>query len=287
MMRSLAVGVGAAVLVLATPASALQADPGRQLGFVRNGSIWLSAPNGQRAHVVVRRKSPYSYLEPAWSRGGTLAVTQYEETESHGYSRIAVIRAKRRRLFIGVGTFSGSPTWSPNGKLIAFVNYNYGTPPGGTLSIANLATRAVVPLGGGGGSPDDIDDEPAWSPAGRTIAFTRPEFDDSGNYVTRHLFVIGANGKGLRELTPSPAFNPSWSPDGRSIVFDNERAIYVIAADGTGQRRLTTSGTNSEPAWSPDGRRIAFQRGTAVWVMNADGTNAHRILRNAAQPAWD
>jgi TolB protein len=72
-------------------------------------------------------------------------------------------------------------------------------------------------------------------------------------------------------------------------------AIYVIRADGTGQRRLTGQGAyeDSGPAWSPDGRRIAFGRRTAAgWrlqVIAADGSGRRAITRRQAladAPAW-
>jgi hypothetical protein len=57
--------------------------------------------------------------------------------------------------------------------------------------------------------------------------------------------------------------NPAWSPDGRRIAFlslnveDFDFEIYVMNANGSGQRRLTrVSGFDTAPSWSPDGRRV-------------------------------
>src|SRR5262249_49990592 len=88
---------------------------------------------------------------------------------------------------------------------------------------------------------------------------------------------------------------PAWSPDGREIAFARSRTdagnypgqtgpaqIYVVNADGTDVRRLTSAGDNDSPAWSPDGKRIAFDRGPCcvandVYVMDADGRHQHRL----------
>jgi Tol biopolymer transport system component len=87
---------------------------------------------------------------------------------------------------------------------------------------------------------------------------------------------------------------------------DNE--LYVMNADGSGQRRLTRhaalgGGYSTNPVWSPDGRKLVFvkrvERGGApcspvscdyeIYVMNADGTGLRRLTRNAvpdSTPAW-
>jgi Tol biopolymer transport system component len=97
---------------------------------------------------------------------------------------------------------------------------------------------------------------------------------------------------------------PRYSPDGRLIAFESTRdgplEIYIMNADGSGVRRLTTTGVagvhgNSSPAWSPGGDRIAYQTTRNpgaffdVHVINVDGTGDVRITSNEAEeslPAW-
>ena len=90
---------------------------------------------------------------------------------------------------------------------------------------------------------------------------------------------------------------PAYSPDGTKIAFASAREgsldVYVMDADGSGTRPLTTGpGNESEPAWSPDGAQIAYQNdlnGDHVFVMQADGTGSRRLTTDLApeiEPAW-
>lgn len=124
-----------------------------------------------------------------------------------------------------------------------------------------------------------------------------------GDYA---VYEMDADGAGQRRLTGAEGdeppqsdrvffqLEPDWSPDGTRIAFSSQREgsfdIHVMAADGTGTRRLTqTKGNDTSPTWSPDGERIAFARDGDVYVMKADGSEARRISDVTAEegePAW-
>ena len=78
------------------------------------------------------------------------------------------------------------------------------------------------------------------------------------------------DGSQRRQLTKlgGVAQAPSWSPDGRRIVFSanvDERRfdIYTVGADGKDVRLVTSGEDSFEPAWSPDGKTIAFSEAGA------------------------
>ena len=92
------------------------------------------------------------------------------------------------------------------------------------------------------------------------IAFTR-----NGD-----IYTVRPDGSGVRRLTftataTADGLNawPAWSPDGRLIAYASRVSgswdVWLMSADGSGKRRITTSAANeTEPTWSPDGRWLAF-----------------------------
>ena len=177
--------------------------------------------------------------------------------------------------------FDSVPTWSPDGRRIAFGSDRDGNRE---IYVMNADGSGVTRLT----DNDAIDSGPAWSPDGRRIAFSSTR---DGSF---EVYVMNADGSGVTRLTDNDAFDwhPAWSPDGRHIAFDSDRdgnwEIYVMNADGSGVTRLTYNGAaDGSPAWSPDGQRIAFGTGRhgkyEIYVMNADGSGATRLTYNGAR----
>ncbi|WP_127573075.1 DUF11 domain-containing protein [Georgenia faecalis] len=147
-------------------------------------------------------------------------------------------------------------------------------------------------------APGDVDDEPAWSPAGDQIAFVRTNYSTSVVVPPQIHLLDLATGAVRSALADPPvgdiyytASSPSWSPDGARIVFvdgldgdwgtltvlDVETGTdHVLAPEG-GEFCFPDSGgcvdefTGSTPAWSPDGSRVVYDRYGELWLLTLDG----------------
>jgi Tol biopolymer transport system component len=114
--------------------------------------------------------------------------------------------------------------------------------------------------------------------------------------------VMDADGSDRRALTAGNW--PSWSPDGKRIVYtvysgSEVGRLYVMDADGSGRhwlggsliRRLSGFADGEEPAWSPEGERIAFSSSVGmdnaeIFVMNPDGSEWRRLTDIPGADHW-
>ena len=170
--------------------------------------------------------------------------------------------------------------WSPDGKHLLFTR------------IASTGARIYVvdPDGGNLAQLSTFESRmPHWSPDGKQIAFSMRDTSDS----FWEIAVMNADGSNVRTLTntQSDNDNPDWAPDGTRLVYAGWREgrprLFVINADGTGDRLLTTDVPpnhlgDAYPAWSRDGNVIAFTRDfdtpdhtsytSALYTIRPDGT---------------
>ena len=170
---------------------------------------------------------------------------------------------------------------------------------------------------------DFPDTDPSWSPDGKRIIFVS---DRNKNIAAEEppimvgdaiivgdmrkrpqIYVMDTDGKNQHRLSNEfvAEWDPSWSPDGKRIVFTSSGAmdvagghwrVYVMDADGGNKQNLSNEGEDDYyPAWSPDGTRITFVsirdgRGNQdIYVMNADGSDQQRLTVNPDhewEPSW-
>lgn len=136
-----------------------------------------------------------------------------------------------------------SPTWSPDGKQIAFVSDRNGELQ---IYVMNSDGSNLRRITSGGYSTD-----PSWSPNidVNKIAFVRVEGAEA------NIYTINTDGSDEQRLTSGSGRNenPSWSPDGHYIAFSSTRNgaenIYIMYFNGGNQRLLTKGGGKSFPTW--------------------------------------
>lgn len=130
---------------------------------------------------------------------------------------------------------------------------------------------------------------PAWSPDGSWLVVSRSA--PTAGTADRDLWVIGVDG-GEAQLTSGAGRDdaPSWSPDGTQIAFERDGAIWIVAADGTDPRALVgAGGFERSPRFSPDGSLLAFERNGGVFTIATDGGAERRVSPPqlwSLGPAW-
>jgi TolB protein len=145
------------------------------------------------------------------------------------------------------------PTWSPDGKHIAFVSDQDGQREVYVMNIDGGEWRNLTQ------NPAE-DFSPVWSPDGTRIAFVS---DRTRNY---EIFVMDAyTGDAVRNVSLNRAeeWSPVWSPDSNHLTFISDETgsyqVYLLTLDNRRIRNLTRHNSSDfSPAWSPDGKHIAF-----------------------------
>jgi WD40-like Beta Propeller Repeat len=145
-------------------------------------------------------------------------------------------------------------------------------------SPVEVVSTAVIG-GGGGGTLWG----PAWSPDGTRIAFAWKGPEAIPKAAQERLFTVNVDGSGLHRLA-SGGTSPVWSPDGTQLVVQRGSSMYVMDADGTNARLLTSlQGDHPRPSWSPDGSMIAFDWSGDIYVIHPDGTGLAQVTNTPGE----
>lgn len=142
-----------------------------------------------------------------------------------------------------------SPAWNPKtGSQIAWVSGRTDLPQIYTMESDGTNVQRITDQG--------YAVSPSWSPNGQFLLFSWIRHYGPGAPGAEDIYIMDIASKQFVQLTHDGGRNdfPSWSPDGRHIVFQSSRSgseqIWTMLADGTNQKPLTVSGSNTQPNWS-------------------------------------
>jgi len=269
----------------------------KEAGNPTTFTVMTMAPDGSDLRTVGAPSST-SIVHVVWGPDGRFTFDSDRTRPNQVFSMDAA-GGDVRALSVGPHGH-GWPAVSRDGSTVAFDDWigppDFGillTRADGSQSKPRTLTTSPDPAKGG-------DTQPAFSPDGKRVAFQRwiatNPLDPKA--VIAAIFVVGIDGKGLKQLTPydMEAGLPRWSPDGSKILFTDHADtmtasqsanLWTVRPDGSGLAQLTreTGGNFAiEGSWSPDGSAIVFHSWfgsdpfTAIRVMKADGSEATSVL---------
>ena len=185
---------------------------------------------------------------PAWSSDGTKIA--FSSSMGTGLSEIFIADssgASPRRLT--TGKTDVSPVFNPRTNAqIAFVSGRTGLPQIYIMDADGSNVQRMTDQG--------YAVSPAWSPNGLLLAFSWVRRYGPGVLGGADIYLMDIASRQIVQLTHDAGRNdfPSWSPDGRHIVFESKRTgteqIWSVLADGTHLQQLTRVGSNTQPNWS-------------------------------------
>ncbi len=192
---------------------------------------------------------------------------------------------KDLRRLTNYGTYTAEGVLSPDGKRIVFTSLKGGDLDIYTMNVDGTDVRQLTTAPG-------YDGGPWWSPDGTKIVYRAWHPTDTaelrsyrellGQRMIRpnrmELFVMNADGSEQRQITQlgGANFGPSWTPDGRRIIFSsnhkNPRSrnfdLYIVGLDGSGLTQVTTNPEfDGFPMFSPDGKQL-------IWASNRAGAKS-------------
>ena len=225
---------------------------GKHIVFFAAGEIAVMDADGGNKRILTNNDRNSTTWEPSWSPDGRWIVCSSEKFNEFTEIHVMDADGKNRRNLTGNAAYNADPSWLPDGKRIVFASGRDGN-------------GEIYVMDADGKNPRNLtqnathEADPSWSPDGKRIVFTSirdGHVDAEWGLPTSEIYVMDADGKNQRRLTNNPHddYSPSWSPDGRRIVFTSRRdgngEIYVMDADGSNLRNLTNHPDDDyHPAW--------------------------------------
>jgi Tol biopolymer transport system component len=267
--------------------------PGERISYAVRGAadaegikVWY--PN-RKVETIVKG----SVRHPSWSADGSQVV--YERILKPASTEHLVPTVSRDPEFDLVLS-EPFPSFSPDGRQLLYSAYGGNGVNAGdtTIKIMNADGSAVKTFFRRDGftSYDSV-----WSPSGDVIAFCLGRYFRAPGSPGGQIVLINPDGAGLRVLADDGVNNgfPSWSPDGKRIVYRRAKQLAIVnVADGSKVTLTDGSHYDNFPQWSPKGDVIMFtsdreDKQFSLYTMRPDGSDIRRLTKGTridAHSVW-
>jgi eukaryotic-like serine/threonine-protein kinase len=226
---------------------------GSRIVYERDRVIWTAAVDGSAARRVDGVQQRFYNMPggPAFSPDGRSIAYFLPESGPLGDLWIIDAAGGTPRRATSDLCEGGWPVWTNDGQSIIFSSARAGSR---TLWQLRAAGGTPVPVTTGAGE----DDQPEIAADGRHLAYS-----NTRSYWELRIRDLATNRERALFSRPIPVLFPTFSPDGRRILFfgyaDYAVAIFTVGSDGSDLRQLTSGReVNHEPRWGPDGKFIYF-----------------------------
>lgn len=302
-MKRLLIACLALTFIVAVPAAENPPTGAYTVGFASFGpsrtDLFIARGDGGGARPLLSES--WNNYNAALSHDGKWVTFTSEREGSADIYRMR-IDGSERRLLVGGPSFDDQAAPSPDGRQLAFVSDRGGQPD---IWVMNLKTRALTNVTRHAGG----DFRPSWSPDGQWLAFSsdRDSADPRLSFSILHstaIYVVRPDGSGLRRIGKTGEFegSPSWSRDGKTVVFyacdianvnnivhpKRLRGITQLISIhiASGARTVLTEGPGEKtsPHWLED-KKLAFISGGPEGGLSL--MTGETVLRGeVSSPSW-
>ena len=237
-------------------------------------AVTFGAPEGRFIDIFslqsqeTRRIAHPSCLEMSWSPDGSYIACVDAANDRVPFTSLYLLPSSGGEPITVTDRTSRewSPSWSPDGRRLFFVSNR-----GGSMDLWQQRIGDEGPVG----APEPLTvgvgmRRAAFSPDGTKLAYSRGQLvsnvwripilgDRAASWEDAEQITTGQARTGLGDV----------SADGRNLLVNRNRDIWVLPAEGGAMTQLTTN--TGRGRWSPDGREILFGRNRDLWVMPAEG----------------